>query len=73
LLLVAYEAQENKTEIKELRQELKDLTAVVQRLAHEFIESMRTKRMNDFTPIKSSRIGELAAKFDIVLGFTAEA
>jgi protocatechuate 3,4-dioxygenase, beta subunit len=29
--------------------------------------------MADFAPIKSSRIGELAAKFDIVLGFTAEA
>jgi len=27
----------------------------------------------DFAPITSSRIGELAAKFDIVLGFTAEA
>jgi protocatechuate 3,4-dioxygenase, beta subunit len=26
----------------------------------------------DFTPIKDSRIGELAAKFDIVLGFTPE-
>lgn len=26
----------------------------------------------DFTPIKSSRIGELAAKFDIVTGFTPE-
>jgi len=26
----------------------------------------------DFAPMKSSRIGELAAKFDIVLGFTAE-
>jgi protocatechuate 3,4-dioxygenase beta subunit len=26
----------------------------------------------DFTPIKESRIGELAAKFDIVLGFTPE-
>jgi protocatechuate 3,4-dioxygenase beta subunit len=29
--------------------------------------------MADFIPIKSSRIGELAAKFDIVMGFTAEA
>jgi len=28
--------------------------------------------MADFAPIKSSRIGELAAKFDIVLGYTAE-
>lgn len=27
----------------------------------------------DFTPIKSSKIGELAAKFDVVLGFTPEA
>jgi len=26
----------------------------------------------DFTPVKSSRIGELAAKFDIVMGYTAE-
>jgi protocatechuate 3,4-dioxygenase beta subunit len=26
----------------------------------------------DFTPIKESRIGELAAKFDIVLGLTPE-
>ena len=35
LLLIAHESQHNKTEIKELRQELKDLTAVVQRLAYE--------------------------------------
>jgi protocatechuate 3,4-dioxygenase, beta subunit len=27
----------------------------------------------DFAPIKSSRIGELAARFDLVLGFTPEA
>ena len=27
----------------------------------------------DFTPIKQSRAGELAAKFDVVLGFTPEA
>ncbi|HEV3255567.1 MAG TPA: protocatechuate 3,4-dioxygenase [Gemmataceae bacterium] len=27
----------------------------------------------DFAPVKGSRIGELAAKFDIVLGFTPEA
>jgi protocatechuate 3,4-dioxygenase beta subunit len=27
----------------------------------------------DFTPVKNSRIGELAAKFDIMLGFTPEA
>src|SRR5262249_24128776 len=26
----------------------------------------------DFTPVKGSKIGELAAKFDIVLGFTPE-
>jgi protocatechuate 3,4-dioxygenase, beta subunit len=28
--------------------------------------------MADFTPLKQSRIGELAARFDIVLGFTPE-
>jgi len=28
--------------------------------------------MADFAPIKSSRIGELAAKFDLVMGYTAE-
>ena len=28
--------------------------------------------MADFTPIKESKIGELAAKFDIVLGRTPE-
>ncbi len=28
--------------------------------------------MADFAPIKSSRIGELGAKFDIVMGYTAE-
>ena len=27
----------------------------------------------DFAPIKNSRVGELAAKFDIVLGYTPEA
>ena len=26
----------------------------------------------DFAPMKNSRIGELAAKFDIVLGYTPE-
>jgi protocatechuate 3,4-dioxygenase beta subunit len=26
----------------------------------------------DFTPVKSSRVGEVAAKFDIVMGFTME-
>ncbi len=35
LLLLARETQQNKAEIKELRQELKDLTAIVQRLAYE--------------------------------------
>ena len=29
--------------------------------------------MVDFTPIKASKIGELAAKFDVVLGLTPEA
>ena len=29
--------------------------------------------MVDFAPIKESKVGELAAKFDIVLGFTPEA
>lgn len=29
--------------------------------------------MADFAPIKSSRLGELGAKFDIVMGYTAEA
>ena len=29
--------------------------------------------MVDFTPVKESRIGELAARFDIVMGFTPEA
>ena len=27
----------------------------------------------DFAPLEGSRIGELAARFDIVLGFTPEA
>ena len=27
----------------------------------------------DFTPVKDSRIGELAARFDVILGFTPEA
>jgi protocatechuate 3,4-dioxygenase beta subunit len=27
----------------------------------------------DFVPLKNSRFGELAARFDIVLGFTPEA
>jgi hypothetical protein len=27
----------------------------------------------DFTPVKDSRIGELAARFDIVLGVTQQA
>ena len=29
--------------------------------------------MVDFAPIKESRVGELSAKFDIVLGYTPEA
>jgi hypothetical protein len=29
--------------------------------------------MVDFVPVKASHIGELAAKFDIVLGFTPSA
>jgi protocatechuate 3,4-dioxygenase beta subunit len=29
--------------------------------------------MVDFAPIKSSKIGELAAKFDVVLGVTPQA
>ena len=33
----------------------------------------RESLMVDFVPIKGSRIGELAAKFDIVLGFTPNA
>jgi len=32
----------------------------------------RESLMVDFTPIKQSRIGELTARFDIVLGFTPE-
>lgn len=35
LFLLVEESQRNKTEIKELRQELKELTAVVQRLVYE--------------------------------------
>jgi len=33
----------------------------------------RESVMVDFAPVKSSRIGELGARFDIVLGYTAEA
>lgn len=33
----------------------------------------RAALMTDFVPIRSSRMGELAAKFDIVLGFTPAA
>lgn len=33
----------------------------------------RAAIMVDFAPIKGSRLGELAAHFDIVLGFTPEA
>lgn len=36
-------------------------------------EKLRDLITIDFTPIKESRIGELAAKFDIVLGVTPEA
>jgi protocatechuate 3,4-dioxygenase, beta subunit len=36
-------------------------------------EKQRTAVTVDFTPLKGSRIGELAAKFDIVLGVTPEA
>jgi len=36
-------------------------------------EKARASVIIPFTPLKNSRIGELAAKFDIVLGFTPEA
>jgi protocatechuate 3,4-dioxygenase beta subunit len=36
-------------------------------------EKARDSITVDFTPIKDSKIGELAAKFDIVLGYTPEA
>lgn len=36
-------------------------------------EKVRSAIILDFAPIKESKIGELAAKFDIVLGFTPEA
>ena len=36
-------------------------------------ERARASVIVPFTPLKTSRIGELAAKFDIVLGFTPEA
>ena len=36
-------------------------------------EKLRDLITIDFSPIKESRIGELAAKFDIVLGVTPEA
>ena len=35
-------------------------------------EKQRTAVTVDFAPLKGSRIGELAAKFDLVLGFTPE-
>ena len=35
-------------------------------------ETTRSAVTVEFTPLKGSRIGELAAKFDLVLGFTAE-
>ena len=36
-------------------------------------EKLRDAITIDFAPIKESKIGELAAKFDIVLGVTPEA
>jgi protocatechuate 3,4-dioxygenase beta subunit len=36
-------------------------------------EKLRDLITVDFAPIKESKIGELAAKFDIVLGVTPEA
>ena len=36
-------------------------------------ERQRDSVQVDFAPIKDSKIGELAAKFDIVLGFTPQA
>jgi protocatechuate 3,4-dioxygenase beta subunit len=36
-------------------------------------EKAREAVLVDFAPIKGSRVGELAARFDIVLGFTPEA
>ena len=33
-------------------------------------QKARASVIADFTPMKGSRAGELAAKFDIVLGFT---
>ncbi len=36
-------------------------------------EKQRENIIIDFAPIKESKVGELAAKFDIVLGFTPEA
>jgi protocatechuate 3,4-dioxygenase beta subunit len=36
-------------------------------------EKARQSVIVPFTPLKSSRLGELAAKFDVVLGFTPEA
>jgi protocatechuate 3,4-dioxygenase, beta subunit len=33
-------------------------------------EKARESLLLDFSPIKDSRVGELAAKFDIVLGLT---
>jgi protocatechuate 3,4-dioxygenase beta subunit len=36
-------------------------------------EKARNSLMVDFAPVKDSKVGELAARFDIVLGFTPEA
>jgi len=43
----------------------------------ERVGSQTTKAKNsliiDFAPLKGSRLGELTAKFDIIMGFTPEA
>jgi protocatechuate 3,4-dioxygenase beta subunit len=36
-------------------------------------EKARNSLVVDFAPLPNSRIGELTAKFDIVLGFTPQA
>ena len=46
LLTLAEATQENKVEIKEIRQELHDLTATVQDLRHE-LRILRTKQRHD--------------------------
>ncbi len=35
-------------------------------------EKAKASVMVDFTPLKDSKIGELVAKFDVVLGFTPQ-